>query len=258
METSKPRNRHYTPENSLQHGWRTVRCLLMCDARSLSLGVWWADRAAYRGKHLHSRGRSRGTRTRNRWTSGTWRTTNTPCLSTRHPTWRLFLSSSARAAAASRPFGGTERRRAVGFPLARVSWRATWRRHRPCSRRSIPHHTPKARDDRRARGWECSASATRRTRPRSTHPHPRSATPPFWFSAGAERRHHRRARTTTHTTPSSRRVAYLARRSRDPRSARCSAHLTPRTGGRGDRACAAAPPLQAFFRDVSEQNDVES
>ena len=88
--------------------------LLMCGAGSLSLGVWWADRAAYRGKHLHSRGRSRGTRTQNRWTSGTWRTTNTPCLSTRHPTWRLFLSSSARAAAASRPFGGTERRRAVG------------------------------------------------------------------------------------------------------------------------------------------------
>ena len=107
-------NCQITPENPLQHGSRTVRCLLMCGARSLSLGVWWADRAAYRGKHLHSRGRSRGTRTRNRWTSGTWRTTNTPCLSTRHPTWRLFLSSSARAAAASRPFGGTERRRAVG------------------------------------------------------------------------------------------------------------------------------------------------
>ena len=110
----KPESRHYTPENSLQHGSRTVRFLLMCGAGSLSLGVWWADRAAYRGKHLHSRGRSRGTRTQNRWTSGTWRTTNTPCLSTRHPTWRLFLSSSARAAAASRPFGGTERRRAVG------------------------------------------------------------------------------------------------------------------------------------------------
>ena len=129
-----------------------------------------------------------------------------------------------------------------GFPLARVSWRATWRRHRPCSRRSIPHHTPKARDDRRARGWECSASATRRTRPRSTHPHPRSANPPFWFSAGAERRHHRRARTTTHTTPSSRRVAYMARLSRDPRCARCSAHLKPRHGGRGRRValCASA------------------
>ena len=107
-------NCQITPENSLQHGSRTVRCLLMCGARSLSLGVWWADRAAYRGKHLHSRGRARGTRTRNRGTNPSPRTTNTPCLSTRHPTWRFFLSSSARAAAASRPFGGTERRRAVG------------------------------------------------------------------------------------------------------------------------------------------------
>ena len=115
-----------------------------------------------------------------------------------------------------------------------------------------PIHTTQARDDRGACGWGYSGRGGRRTRSPRAHPHPRSANPPFWFSGGAERRHNRRARTTTHTTPSSRRVAYLARRSRDPRSARCSAHLTPRTGGRGDRACAAAPPLQAFF--VTFQN----
>ena len=105
-----------------------------------------------------------------------------------------------------------------------------------------PIHTTQARDDRGACGWGYSGRGGRRTRSPRAHPHPRSANPPFWFSAGAERRHHRRARTTTHTTPSSRRVAYIARLSRDPRCARCSAHLKPRHGGRGRRValCASA------------------
>ena len=187
---------------------------------------------------------------------------SSPGVSRRHPTTRRegFHAEHARHTRADAPPRDRVAGAYPGFPLARVSWRATWRRHRPRSRRSIPHPRahPKARDDRRARGWEYSASAARRTRHARHTPARRSANPPFWFSCGVHKRQQRRARTTTHTTPSSRRVAYLARRSRDPRSARCSAHLTPRTGGRGDRACAAAPPLQAFFRDVSEQNDVES
>ena len=165
--------------------------------------------------------------------------------------------------------GGFSRRARAPHPRRRAAPRPRRRRvpggsprARSCTRDMAPSSpllsplylpsTPPKPETTAARAVGDSGRGARRTRSPRAHPHPRSANPPFWFSAGAERRHHRRARTTTHTTPSSRRVAYLARRSRNPRSARCSAHLTPRTGGRGDRACAAAPPYRRFF--VTFQN----
>ena len=135
-------------------------------------------------------------------------------VSRRRPTTRRegFHAEHARHTRADAPPRNPVAGAYPGVPLARDPARATWRRRCPRSRLSTSHpHHPSPRRPRCACGWGYSGKGARRTRSPRAHPHPRSAKPPFWFSGGAERRHNRRARTTTHTTPSSRRVAYIAR-----------------------------------------------
>ena len=79
----------------------------------LLLGVWSTERAP-QGRVRTARARSPpASQTLHRAPKPTPRTTTPPCLSTRHTTWPLFLSSSGAARAAFPPIGGAYRRRAV-------------------------------------------------------------------------------------------------------------------------------------------------
>ena len=87
-----------------------------CDARCLPLllGLWSTERAPQGGVRTARAARSRRPQTLHHAPKPTPRTTTPPCLSTRHTTWPLFLSSSGAARAAFPPIGGAERRRALG------------------------------------------------------------------------------------------------------------------------------------------------
>ena len=91
-----------------------VRVLGMPGVVPLLLGMWSTERAP-QGRVRTARARSPlPPQTLHRQPNFSSQTNIHACLSTRHTTWPLFLSSSARAAAVFPPIGGAERRRALG------------------------------------------------------------------------------------------------------------------------------------------------
>ena len=145
-----------------------------------------------------------------------------------------------------------------GVPLARDPARATWSRRRPCSRRSTPHPHPKS-----PRRPPRTRPGTQRKR-RMTHATPqRTPSPPqrkpsllvlVWRSQTPAKA---RANDDAHDPELAARGVSRATIAGSPKCALFRAPHTAHRRARRPRVCRCTAAT-GVFRDVSEQNDVES